>query len=147
MPQGLEKFFTLLCFVSYGRDSGGTVRHLTTLAPRPYHLAIGHHNCTVATCCFMPFRNPFLPSCRPSRPFDSVGFLPLRSRYTCTRPHSFNRHMEWNAGPKSAQFCRIIRPLLYWHLSLPSVPVRSVRLHVIVHSEQNMRALGPLTSP
>ena len=64
------------------------------------HLAIGHHNCTPATCCFMPFRNPFLPSAdrrseRASRPFDSDSsvFSPYD---TATRAHihSFDRHED-----------------------------------------------------
>ena len=39
----------------------GRGRAPANLGPSLNHLAIGHSNCTAATCCFMPFRNPSFP--------------------------------------------------------------------------------------
>ena len=89
------------------------------LGPSLNHLAIGHSNCTAATCCFMPFRNPFLPSTdqtseRAAHSMRSV--FSLRSRYP--RSHSFIRStIELRRGAEICAVCRIIiRPLLYWNL-------------------------------
>ena len=90
------------------------------LGPSLNHLAIGHSNCTAATCCFMPFRNPSLPppTERASEPPIRCGrFSPLRSRYP--RSHSFIRSAI-ELRRRGAEICAvcpiIIRPLLCWHL-------------------------------
>ena len=130
----------------------GRGRAPANLGPSLNHLAIGHSNCTAATCCFMPFRNLFLPP--PTEPASEPPircgrFSPLRSRYP--RSHSFIRStIELRRGAEICAVCRIIiRPLLYWNLlplSPSSCPLQlgSVRLHVIVHSEH--AGWGPLTS-
>ena len=106
------------------------------LGPSLNHLAIGHSNCTAATCCFMPFRNPSFPpptereraSKRAAHSMRSV--FSLRSRYP--RSHSFIRSTI-ELRRRDAEICAvcriIIRPLLCWHL--PPLPSRTSPLAIV----------------
>ena len=120
-----------------------TVGHLTTLAPSATwpSAAVAALDCSYLLLhAFSQSLPSFLPSFRPSRPFDSVGFLPFDPA-TRAHIHSFD---TWKS--KSAQFFGNCSSGIFCLACPPPFRFGSVRSHVIVHSEQNMRAWGPLTS-
>ena len=128
------------------------------LGPSLNHLAIGHSNCTAATCCFMPFRNPSFPppppSERASRPFDAVGFLPSIPLSAVAFIHSIDDRVETtrrrNLRSLSHHYSAVALLASPSPHALPPSPsscplqLGSVPLHVIVHSEH--AGWGPLTS-